>query len=144
MSGPQGQVADAYRPDMSLKGKLRRRLARFQHRRPAGAAPRGPMVSFAFDDAPASSVTVGAEILAERGLKGTYFIASGLMGQDGHAGRYVSADQLRRVSAQGHEIACHTHAHLDCGQADRGVILADLDLPVTPDVPGDGLGRRAA
>ena len=35
----------AYKADSSLKGKLRRRLARLAHRRPLAAAPGRPMLS---------------------------------------------------------------------------------------------------
>jgi len=63
---------DAYEPDRSLKGKLRRRLIRLAHRRPARVKLARPMVSFSFDDAPATACEAGAKVLEARGLRGTY------------------------------------------------------------------------
>ena len=58
----------AYHADSSWRGKLRRRTVRLASRRPA-RSPRRPMLSFAFDDVPASAVVTGAEILERRGLR---------------------------------------------------------------------------
>ena len=48
-------VVEAYEPDRSLKGKLRRRLVRLAHRRPARVRLERPMVTFSFDDAPVTA-----------------------------------------------------------------------------------------
>ena len=108
---------EAHSADRSLKGKLRRRWARLTHRRPARMRLERPMVSFSFDDAPASAAEAGAGLLQARGLTGTYFISMGLAGAAGPMGANADTKQLRRLLAKGHEIACHTHSHLDCGQA---------------------------
>jgi peptidoglycan/xylan/chitin deacetylase (PgdA/CDA1 family) len=42
-------------------------------------------------------------------------------------GDYATADQVCEAAAAGHEIACHTFSHLDCGQAGSGAIAEDLD-----------------
>jgi peptidoglycan/xylan/chitin deacetylase (PgdA/CDA1 family) len=39
-----------------------------------------PMVSFSFDDAPATACEAGARVLEARGLRGTYYFAAGLTG----------------------------------------------------------------
>ena len=119
--------ADAYQPDRSLKGKLRRRLVRLAHRRPVYTGPARPMVSFTFDDAPLSATTIGAAILEQRGLRGVYYVSAGLAGQDGPMGRYAEAADYRRLAEGGHEIACHTFSHLDCGQAGERAASADVD-----------------
>jgi peptidoglycan/xylan/chitin deacetylase (PgdA/CDA1 family) len=75
------------------------------------------MVSFAFDDIPASAAETGAAILGERGLRGTFFVAAALAGTDAVTGPMASADDVRRLAMAGHEIGCHTYTHLDCGQA---------------------------
>src|SRR5581483_782807 len=95
---------------------LRRRAVRLASRRPA-RAPAGPMLSFAFDDAPVSATEAGAAVLEARSLKGTFFIAAGLAGRDGPSGRYAGGEAVRRLARAGHEIGCHTYSHLDCGQA---------------------------
>ncbi|HEY3797781.1 MAG TPA: polysaccharide deacetylase family protein [Caulobacteraceae bacterium] len=109
-------MADAYHADTSWRGKLRRRTVRLAARRPAKAPP-GPMLSFAFDDAPVSATTTGARVLEARGLKATYYIAAALAGSDAPTGRMAMAEDIRRLLAAGHEIGCHTYSHLDCGQA---------------------------
>jgi len=121
MNGPA-----VYQADMSLSGKLRRRLVRLMARRPAKLDLQRPMVSFTFDDAPHSAATVGAEILEAHGARGTYYVAAGLAGQDGPAGRYASAEQMIAVERAGHELACHTYSHLDCGLAGAAQIAADV------------------
>lgn len=110
-------MTEAYQPDRSLKGKLRRRVVRLQHRRPLAKAPGRPMVSFSFDDAPLTAVVAGAEILEARGAKGTYYVSAGLAGKDAPMGVCATADDYRRLAERGHEIACHTFSHLDCGRA---------------------------
>jgi peptidoglycan/xylan/chitin deacetylase (PgdA/CDA1 family) len=113
--------------DRSLKGKLRRRLARLCARRPAPSAPERAMVSFSFDDAPVSAAEEGARLLEERWLKGSYFVSMGLAGTVGPMGLNADHGQLRRLLDGGHEIACHTYSHLDCGQATGAAAAADVE-----------------
>jgi len=113
--------------DRSLRGKLRRRLARLAARHAAPASPSRPMVSFCFDDAPQSAALAGADILEARGLKGTYFISMGLAGQDGPMGANADAAQLGRLLEAGHEIGCHTFSHLNCGTAPAGAVEGEAD-----------------
>lgn len=122
---PQGPVP-AYSADRSLAGKLRRRYARLVARRPARVALERPMVSFTFDDAPATAIAVGAPILEDAGARGAYFIAAGLAGREGPMGRYAGREEVLAVQAAGHEVACHTFSHLDCGVAGRARIEADV------------------
>ena len=117
---------DAYQPDRTLKGKIRRRAVRLFQRRPA-RAPGKAMISFAFDDAPVTAAHAGAEILEARGMKGVYFIAAGMAGCEGDMGPLTDAEDVKRLAAAGHEIACHTYSHLDCGQADGAKVTADVD-----------------
>lgn len=121
------EKVDAYEPDRTLKGKLRRRLIRLAHRRPAKVALERPMVSFSFDDAPATACEAGAKALEAHGLRGTYYFAAGLTGRDGPMGRFATGQDARRLHDAGHEIACHTFSHLDCGQSSKAVTLADVD-----------------
>lgn len=116
----------AYSPDRSLKGKLRRRVVRLQHRRPVRLALERPMVTFSFDDAPVTAAETGAALLEAGGLRGTYYVAAGLAGRDGPMGRYATRADAERLAAAGHEIACHTYSHLDCGKAGAAQIAADV------------------
>jgi peptidoglycan/xylan/chitin deacetylase (PgdA/CDA1 family) len=117
---------EAYQPDRSLKGKLRRRLVRLAQRRPATGALTRPMVSFSFDDAPATAAATGAALLETRGLLGTYYISAGLAGTDGPMGRFADRAEIQRLALAGHEIGCHTYSHLDLGQADSAATAADV------------------
>ncbi len=118
---------EAYSADRSLKGKLRRRIARLACRRPLRMGLERPMISFSFDDAPATATLAGAQVLEARGLRGTYYFSVGLAGGEGPMGPYATEADARRLSAAGHEIACHTHSHLDCGKADARSITLDVD-----------------
>lgn len=118
----------AYQPDRSLKGKLRRRLVRLACRKPAARSPERPMISFTFDDAPASAATAGAALLEARGLRGVYYIAAALAGCEGLMGRFANQREIERLALAGHEIGCHTYSHLDLGQASAGQTAADIDL----------------
>lgn len=127
-----------YHADASLKGKLRRRLTRVLHRRPARRSPRA-MVSFCFDDAPASAAEAGARALQDNGARGTYYIASDMIGQDSPMGPMAEADALGALAKAGHEIGCHTFSHLDCGVSAADKILADVDANRRA-LTGAGLG----
>lgn len=119
-------MIEPHAADSSLKGKLRRRYSRLVGRRPVHGRLQRPMVSFCFDDAPASAAVRGAEILERRGVKGVFYISMGLAGREGPMGRNADAVQIERLIAEGHEIGCHTHSHLDCGQASAGAIADDV------------------
>lgn len=118
---------EAYSADRSLKGKLRRRLALLAHRRPVRMRLAQPMVTFSFDDAPVTAALAGAAVLEARGLKGTYYVSAGLAGGSGPMGDYATLEDARRLAAAGHELACHTFSHLDCGQAAGPAIAAEAD-----------------
>ena len=118
-------MAAAYHADRSWRAKLRRRTVRLAARRPA-AAPERPMVSFAFDDAPASAALAGAEILEARGLRGVYYIAAALADTDAATGHLASPSAVKRLADAGHEIGCHTYTHLDCGQARADDAVEDV------------------
>ncbi|HYE47760.1 MAG TPA: polysaccharide deacetylase family protein [Caulobacter sp.] len=118
---------EAYSADRSLRGKLRRRYTRLAFRKPVRLALDRPMLTFSFDDVPATAALAGARVLEAAGLRGTFYICAGLEDGKGPMGRYGSAEDARRLAAAGHEVACHTYSHLDCGQADQATITADVD-----------------
>jgi len=119
-------AAEDYSPDRSLKGKLRRRFVRLQTRRTAQVTLARPMVSFSFDDVPVSAIETAGAMLEAQGARGTYFICAALAGQDSRMGRYATREEMLAAQARGHEIACHTFGHLDCGAADAPAIERDI------------------
>lgn len=126
MSAAESPV-EAPRADPSLKGKLRRRGARLFARRGLAAAPAQAGVCFTFDDIPRSAALAGAAALEARGLRGTFYVCAGLLGQVGPMGPYAEADDIRRLAAAGHEIGCHTFSHLACGPATPGEVTRDVE-----------------
>jgi peptidoglycan/xylan/chitin deacetylase (PgdA/CDA1 family) len=84
------------------------------------------MISFTFDDITLEAMT-GAEILKAHGVHGTFYVAAGLAERRDSLGPYAGGAQVKHLIEAGHEVGCHTYSHLDCGQADRAAIAADLD-----------------
>jgi peptidoglycan/xylan/chitin deacetylase (PgdA/CDA1 family) len=115
---------EVYHADSSLKAKLLRRLVRWHERRPAPGRVLHPMVSFTFDDGHLSAVRSGAAQLAPWGFKGTYFVCGTLL--EG-GGPFAKWEDIARLQAEGHEIACHTFSHLDCGRVCASEAEMDAD-----------------
>jgi peptidoglycan/xylan/chitin deacetylase (PgdA/CDA1 family) len=84
------------------------------------------VVSFCFDDAPLSACTQGAAILNEFGVKGTYYIASGLTDRIEQGHLCHSVKDLEQLLAQGHHLGCHTHSHTPCTQVSPDQFKKDL------------------
>lgn len=80
-----------------------------------------PLVSFSFDDFPASAYHQGSSILRKYGLHGTYFISMGLLGKQTPVGQIASLEETQRILDEGHELGCHTYDHLDACQTNRGL-----------------------
>ena len=116
-----------YTPDVSLKGKLRRRFARLTHRRPVRLNLTRPTISFTFDDIPASAGQAGASALEAQGARGTFYVCAGLFGQEGHMGRFADASEISDLIRRGHEVAGHTFDHLDCHRTPEADLTFDLD-----------------
>ena len=109
---------EAYSADRSLTGKLRRRLVRLVERRPARMRLERAMVSFSFDDAPASATRAGARALETRGLRATYYVSAGLAGRD-----YVIPDDVKflAVPALRHRVVLAPGAEIEGLTADQVV-----------------------
>lgn len=71
-----------------------------------------PLVSFTFDDVPASAYVNGAAILRQHGLHGTFYIAAGTCGTMDEHWRVIDRAQVRALYEAGHEIGCHTFSHV--------------------------------
>ena len=110
----------------TLAGKARRELSRLAHRRPAPQAPQRPMVSFSFDDVPLTAARTGAAVLEARGARGTFYVCGGLVGLGSPMGDLAEEDDIRALAARGHEIACHTYTHRDCGRLAGDALEAEL------------------
>jgi peptidoglycan/xylan/chitin deacetylase (PgdA/CDA1 family) len=101
-----------------MKFRIRREVSKRWARRCLAMANEVPLVSFTFDDFPRSALLQGGEILSNHGLKGTFFGAFGLMGQEGPTGRIFSAEDLAELLEQKHELGCHTFDHFNAWDTD--------------------------
>jgi peptidoglycan/xylan/chitin deacetylase (PgdA/CDA1 family) len=70
------------------------------------------IISFTFDDIPQSAYLAGGEILAQHGILGTYYIAGGLTDTMQHGLANHSADLVRQIHGEGHEIGSHAYSHV--------------------------------
>ena len=104
---PDGDVARA----ASLTARVSHRLARHIPMAPVRLAPATPLVSFTFDDAPDCACTRGADLLADHGALGTYYIAGGLIGTQALHWQLADEATLAALHAAGHEIGSHTYTH---------------------------------
>lgn len=86
-----------------------------------------PMISFTFDDFPKSAAEAGADVMNAHDIKATYYTCSGMLEKTSILGELYDAGDLKRLIAQGHEIASHTHTHLDCSLASTTTVLAEIE-----------------
>ncbi len=96
-----------------IQGKIRRSLSAALCRRPVNMHNPVSLISFTFDDFPTSALEVGGKILNAHGVTGTYYISLGLLETEAPTGRICSAQDVREVMAQGHELGSHTFDHCD-------------------------------
>lgn len=120
------------RPVAMGRSKLIRIVDRILDRKHALSRPHadvrsdGGVVSFTFDDFPASALHSGGTILEEAGWHGTYYSCAGLLGSESSVGRIATYDELLECLSRGHEIANHTLSHCDCREASGQQIVAEL------------------
>ena len=87
-----------------------------------------PIVTFTFDDVPASACERGTRILERHGARGTFYVAGAGCGTASNGGpRRASIDQLREIWVNGHEIGCHTYSHPAVRYMSSDELGAELD-----------------
>jgi len=89
-----------------------RKAARHSRSKPLAMRNTAPLVSFTFDDVPASAYSNGAAILEAYGLRGTFYVAAGTCGTMDEQWDVIGRDQVRALYDSGHEIGCHTFSHV--------------------------------
>ena len=110
----------------SIGRKVMRGLARRVVSRPF-VLPREPIVSFTFDDVPASAASHGAPVLERHGLRGTFYVAGATCGRPDRHWTVASPGAIRDLQAAGHEIACHTADHVNVQSLNGGELLRQCD-----------------
>ncbi len=91
-------------------------------------AGRAAVATITFDDVPESAASIGAPLLERRGLRGTFYVAAGICGQQDRYWRVASRDQVRALARAGHEIGCHTARHVNVQSLRAGALAAECDL----------------
>jgi peptidoglycan/xylan/chitin deacetylase (PgdA/CDA1 family) len=99
-----------------------RKAARHSRSKPFAMRNAVPLVSFTFDDVPASAFSNGAAILEQHGILGTFYIASGILGDVDTHWRVIDREQVRALHGRGHEIGCHTFSHVGVDKLDARIL----------------------
>lgn len=105
-------------------------MARWFGRRPFRLQLQRSIVSFTFDDFPRSALATGGRLLAENGMRGTYYVATGLAGRTIETGEMFLPPDLDRALAEGHELGCHTAEHLPAWETPVGAYLESVERNV--------------
>ncbi len=83
-------------------------------------------VSFTFDDAPHSAFEQGGTILERYGFAGTYYIALTFLDDQLQEESNFSREDLEKALENGHELACHTHQHIDLSKTNLLESIKDI------------------
>ena len=84
-----------------------------------------PLITFTFDDFPASAYTTGGAILQKYNNKGTYYVAMGIRAAE-NSTKLFDDTMLQQLVADGHEIASHSYGHIRCRGLDVGTLESDF------------------
>ncbi|MGN8171584.1 polysaccharide deacetylase family protein [Agrobacterium cavarae] len=124
-----------------LRERVAERAVRALPASTLNVACRRPVVSFTFDDVPCTALSAGAKILEENGVRGTFYIAGGLLNRVEPDRNIISEEGCRELAAAGHELGCHTFGHeivhtlsgpaLRENLTRNGVLLDGFEPPVT-------------
>ena len=107
--------------------QMRRRAARYLDIDPVTIAPAKGMFSLSFDDFPASAWTEAGPILAEHGVKATYYVCGGLADGINMDRDQFRVPHLQALHAAGHEVGCHTFGHTSVLRMNAEALRLSLD-----------------
>ena len=85
------------------------------------------IISFGFDDCPASAIETALPMLEAEGWRATIYVACGLCETENHLGRHMSLKDIVDVCERDHEIADHTYSHLSSNDVSPRAYLADIE-----------------
>ena len=107
--------------------KMRRRAGRWLDQRSMRIEPQRGVFSLSFDDIPATAWTEAGPIMAEHGVKATYYVCGGLDSGENLGLPQFTTAHLQALFQAGHEVGCHTFSHLSALRASPAAYAADLD-----------------
>lgn len=116
---------DTHRHHPHLGARISHRLARHIPLQPMRMRG-GPILSLTFDDVPASALTEGAPLLETHAVRGTFYIAGGLLHRRTPDWQVIDAQGVCELHARGHEIACHSFSHRRADQSGGRFIAEDI------------------
>jgi peptidoglycan/xylan/chitin deacetylase (PgdA/CDA1 family) len=114
-------------PYARFSGKLSRFLARHVATKKLAMRNSKPIISFTFDDVPASACDTGVRILEQHGVRGTFYIAGAGFGRNSPVGTLATPDLLRPIWLRGHEIGCQTHNHSAVSRLSRDELRREFN-----------------
>ena len=99
----------------------------------------GPTVALAFDDGYKDGLTVAQPILAAAGVRGTFYVTTGLASADPgtvqafralthYDAEYLGAGDLRELHAAGMEIGTHTHTHPNLARSSPAAVRHEIQF----------------
>ncbi|MBM7329532.1 polysaccharide deacetylase family protein, partial [Agrobacterium sp. S2] len=95
----------------TIADRVNNRLVRYFPGPTARIETSEPIVSFTFDDVPASAWTSGARILENENVRGTFYISGVFIDRHDEPQDMISARGCSELATAGHELACHTYSH---------------------------------
>lgn len=107
--------------------RISRRLAQHACKAPLLLRADAGVVTFTFDDAPASACEIGARTLERHGVRGTFYIAGGLTNGSEEGKPCHTRDHLVALLAAGHELGCHSYSHVRCDTLTARELEQELD-----------------
>ncbi|MBC3928533.1 polysaccharide deacetylase family protein [Undibacterium sp. CY21W] len=110
---------------MSLYKKASRFAARHLAGRWINLRKQQGVVSFSFDDVPASACHIGAEILERYQARGSFYVCGKLTDGTEQGQTCHSVKDLQKLIADGHEIGCHTYSHMNCANNSLSALRQD-------------------
>jgi len=111
-----------------IMGKLDRSIARYASVKSKAWDFDKPIVSFTFDDCPRSAITVGGEILKNRGVSGTFYLCGGLTNGFENELPCQTEEDLAYLVETGHELASHLYNHKRCEELTKDQLALEVDL----------------
>lgn len=93
---------------------------------PARLAPGPATVSLCFDDFPRSAWQVAGPLLEALGVKASYYVSGGLLGQSPEGLPLCTGEDVEAAFAAGHEIGCHTYMHCRATETPAEAFAASL------------------
>ena len=109
-----------------LSLRISRRLSQHAFRNLLPLQAASGVVSFTFDDAPASACQAGAQALQQQGVRGTFYIAGGLTGALEQGKPCHSEQDLQTLLANGHELGSHSFSHVRCDTLTASTLQLEL------------------